>query len=95
MSSAPENWYVYYPTPRVPAVALAALRAMQAELMQRSGVRAHLEERVASGSTPTWMEVYEGIRDPDSFAAELRAGVDSSGLATHAVERRIERFRHL
>jgi hypothetical protein len=95
MTDAPENWYVYYPTPNSPAAALPVLRSMQAELRQTSGIAARVEERVGSVSTPTWMEVYEGITDPDRFAATLEATVESSGLAAHAVGRRIERFRRL
>lgn len=95
MTRTPENWYVYYPAPTSPAVALPVLRSMQAEIERTSGIAARVEERVESGSTPTWMEVYEGITDPDRFGARLQASVDSSGLAAHAASRRIERFRRL
>jgi hypothetical protein len=95
MTREPENWYVYYPAPVSPAAALPVLRSMQAELEHTNGIAARVEERLETGSTPTWMEVYEGVTDPDRFAAALQATVDSSGLATHALARRIERFRRL
>lgn len=94
MSNASENWYVYYPAPS--ATALPALRGMLDTLIAGSGVRARLEERVERGSTPTWMEVYEGIRDPDTFEAALAAAVRASGLPQELTAvRRVERFRML
>ena len=94
MSTAAENWYVYYPAPS--AAALPALRAMLQTLAAGSAVRARLEERVEFGSTPTWMEVYEDIRDPDAFEAALTAAVRASGLPQElTVARRVERFRIL
>jgi Domain of unknown function (DUF4936) len=94
MSQASENWYVYYPAPSV--AALPALRAMLQTLAAGGAVRARLEERVELGSTPTWMEVYEGIHDPAAFEAALSAAVRASGLPQElTAARRVERFRML
>jgi len=67
---------------------------MQEQLAACSGIAARLEERVESG-TPTWMEVYEGVKDPEGFAANLRDVVMANGLAEVTLARRIERFRPL
>lgn len=95
MKRLPENWYVYYPAPTSPGSALPLLRAMQAELTGRNGISARVEERVGSGSSATWMEVYEGVTDPEEFAARLQAAVVATGLAQHTVARHVERFRRL
>jgi hypothetical protein len=91
-----ENWYVYYAAPAAAATALPLLRQMQQRLMNKDGVRARIEERVQAGATPTWMEVYEGVTDPQAFASNLQAAVRASGMAAdHLGERHIERFRGL
>ena len=94
MSASSENWYVYYPVPAAAASALPALRRMLGALAAGSHVHTRLEESVGRGSTPTWMEVYEGIHDPIAFEAELAAAVRSlpQELTT---ARRVERFRCL
>ena len=96
MSTAQENWYVYYPAPATVASALPQLRAMQQRLVDSSGVRARIEERVGPGASPTWMEVYEGVSDPDSFAAALAEALSLSVWAPEVAQaRRVERFRCL
>jgi hypothetical protein len=96
MTTVHENWYVYYPAPAAAGSVLPLLRAMQQRLVDRSGVRARLEERVGPGATPTWMEVYEGVNDPDGFAATLAEAVkDSEWTRELAQARRVERFRCL
>lgn len=95
MSRPSENWYVYYPAPGSAASALALLRAMQAQLVAGSGIAARVEERVDTGRTATWMEVYEGVTDPEEFASNLQAAVMATGLAEYAPARHIERFRPL
>ncbi len=96
MSTAQENWYVYYPAPAEVAAALPQLRAMQQRLVDSSGVRARIEERVGPGASPTWMEVYEGVSDPESFAAALAGALSLSGWARELAQaRRVERFRCL
>ena len=75
---------------------LPQLRAMQQRLANRSGVRARLEERVGPAATPTWMEVYEGVRDPDGFAAILADAINESEWTRELAQaRRVERFRCL
>jgi hypothetical protein len=94
--SATENWYVYYPAPPAAAAALPRLRAMQIGLTQRAAIRARVEERVGTDAAPTWMEVYEGVTDPEVFAAALQAAVGTIGLAPEQVAaRHTERFRTL
>ena len=95
MKRLPENWYVYYTAPTSPGSALPLLRAMQAQLTGSNGVSARVEERVDSGSAATWMEVYEGVTDPEEFAANLQAAVVATGLAQHTLARHVERFRRL
>lgn len=95
MSTAHENWYVYYPAP-VASDALPRLRAMQRQLAQASGVAARIEARAAADATPTWMEVYEGVADPQAFAAQLADALAASGLQQELpAQRRVERFRPL
>ena len=92
-----ENWYIYYPAPREDSVeALQRLRSMQHRLSANGVARVRIEERVGALTTPTWMEVYEGIEDPDAFASQLASAVLESQLpADLATTRRIERFRCL
>jgi len=95
MSADRENWYVYYPAPDV-ADALPRLRAMQHQLAQASGIVARIEERAAADATPTWMEVYEGIADPQAFATQLAEALQTTGLHRELPsQRRVERFRPL
>lgn len=93
MRAAPENWYVYYAAPS-DATALTRVRTMQQQLTGVGAARARLEERVAT-EKPTWMEVYEGIADPEAFAVTLSAAVTANRLPELVGVRRIERFRCL
>lgn len=97
MSPVSENWYIYYPAPREgSAVALQRLRSMQQRLSASGVSRVRIEERVGTPTTPTWMEVYEGIKDPDAFASQLASAVLESRLPVDlAAARRVERFRCL
>ncbi len=89
-----ENWYVYYPAPA--ALALPLLREMQRQLVPGAVLQARVEERVGSGTAPTWMEVYEGVKEPDSFAMLLDVAVGRAGLtAEQRAARHVERFRAL
>ena len=97
MSTGRENWYIYYPAPRdgVPE-ALQRLRAMQQRLSNGGVGRVSIEERVGEMTTPTWMEVYEGIQDPGAFAAVLAAALRETQLPSDMMAaRRTERFRCL
>jgi hypothetical protein len=88
-----EHWYVYYPAPA--AGLLDAVRSMQRQLAATGGVETRLEQRIGA-ATPTWMEVYQNVRDPASFDRALAAALAASGLPPelHAA-RRVERFRPL
>jgi hypothetical protein len=89
-----ENWYVYYPAPA--ALALPLLQEMQRQLVPGAVQQARVEERVGSGTAPTWMEVYEGVKEPDSFAMLLDVAVGRAGLtAEQRAARHVERFRAL
>ena len=89
-----ENWYVYYPAHA--ALALPLLREMQRQLVSGAVQQARVEERVGSGTAPTWMEVYEGVKEPDSFAMLLDVAVGRAGLtAEQRAARHVERFRAL
>jgi len=95
MTGPRENWYIYYPAPAA-ADALPRLRAMQRQLAQASGIVARIEARAAADATPTWMEVYEGVADPQAFAAQLADALQASGLQGELPsQRHVERFRPL
>jgi hypothetical protein len=88
-----EHWYVYYPAPA--AGLIDAVRAMQRQLATARGVETRLEQRVGA-ATPTWMEVYENVRDPASFDRALAAALAASELPPEMhTSRRVERFRPL
>jgi Domain of unknown function (DUF4936) len=97
MNAVQENWYIYYPAPREGgAEALQLLRAMQQRVSASGVSQVRIEERVGTPSTPTWMEVYEGIEDPGAFASALASAVLESRLPSElTAARRIERFRCL
>ncbi len=95
MSTDRENWYIYYPAPSDPQ-SLPRLRAMQRQLTLASGVAARIEARAAAHTTPTWMEVYEGVVDPQAFSLQLADALAASGLAQELPSpRHVERFRPL
>jgi hypothetical protein len=92
---APAHFYVYYRVDDDTAVARAKIGALIAEVEARTGISGRLLARCEDPST--WMEVYEPIRDPGSFARTLAACVRSVGAADVAVDgtRRIECFAAL
>lgn len=76
------HYYVYY---RVRSDvghedAEATVRAMQAALERRTGIAGRLMER--RDDAVTWMEVYEGVADPDAFEAALRIEANAHRLAS-------------
>ncbi|NMG31538.1 DUF4936 family protein [Aromatoleum evansii] len=89
------HYYVYY---RVRADAEhedaeATVRAMQAALERRTGVAGRLLER--RDDAVTWMEVYEGVADPEAFEAALRIETDAhqvADLVEPGAARHTERF---
>jgi hypothetical protein len=69
--------YVYFKT--APGADVAPpVRRMQAELAQLSGIQGRLMRRRDDAST--WMEVYEGLADPERFEAMLADAVARHGL---------------
>jgi hypothetical protein len=89
-----ENWYVYYSLPAAQCSSLLPrVQTMQRQLAAANGVSARLERRVDDGTTPTVMEVYEHVADPELFAAALRLAVDAAEFAPELnAARRLERF---
>lgn len=84
--------YVYYKTAADARVA-PRVQAMQEELARRCGVQGRLLRRRDDAST--WMEVYEGLLEPEWFEAML-----AEAVAHHRLEdlprpgerRHMERF---
>lgn len=62
------SYFVYYRVTQ-PQLAGIALRAMQAELLARSGIGGRLLSK--HGEPGLWMEIYEGVSDAPAFEAEL------------------------
>lgn len=90
-----QHWFVYYRLdPSAAARVEPSLRAMLAEIAAERGVRARLMRRAdTTGGPVTLLEVYDGIRQPESFEASLAAAVARAGLPAAVVEqRRTERF---
>jgi Domain of unknown function (DUF4936) len=87
------SYYIYYRTNESEPQVRAAVGAMLTALARDTGVQGRLLHRC--DDMTTWMEVYEGIRDPARFERALDAAVDTFGLrallAPNA-ERHIERF---
>jgi hypothetical protein len=70
-----------------------AISAMQAALREEIGVQGRLLHRLEDEAT--WMEVYEGVRDPTTFERELERAVERFGLRhllASGAERHHERF---
>jgi hypothetical protein len=74
------GYYIYY---RIPAERVAEAKrivsALQAELLQETGVQGRLLHRRDDPST--WMEIYEGVADEKAFHGALDAVVGRSGFA--------------
>jgi hypothetical protein len=72
--------YVYYKVRAIDAAALAPrVRALQADLAARHGVRGQLKRRPdARDGLQTWMEVYPAV--DAGFEALLAAAVAGAGL---------------
>lgn len=97
-AAAPIDCYVYYRVgASADARALAArVRAMQAALARRTGVRGRLLRRADDAST--WMECYDRVPAWPAFAAALDEEVAAHGLAEvpgGAGMRQLERFVEL
>jgi Domain of unknown function (DUF4936) len=91
-----EHWYVYYVVPEAERdTVLPIVRRLQ-ESLDAAGVRARLEERVDPDRSPTWMEVYEGVKNPDAFRQAMATALAASGLSDELRNaRHVERFKVL
>ncbi len=90
-----QHWFVYYKLDAVSAAALAPrLREVLGQVADATGVRGRLMRRAdEAGERSTLMEVYEGIAQPQAFAAALEEAVDRAGLPPALrAQRRTERF---
>ena len=87
------SYYIYYRTAADAVRIRAAVAAMQAALAEATGVAGRLLSRVDDRAT--WMEIYEGVADPDRFEQELAVAVERFGLRAllaAGAERHVERF---
>lgn len=74
---------------------LPIVRRLQASLDAVTGVRSRLEERVDPDRL-TWMEVYEGVKNPDEFRSAMATALAASGLSDELRNaRHVERFKVL
>ncbi len=65
------HYYVWYRVQAgTEAEAETAVRSLQARLACRSGVSGRLLKK--RDAAETWMEVYEGVAEPQSFERQLR-----------------------
>lgn len=89
-----QHWYVYYKVGvDVHDQVIEQVRQMQEALGVAAGVQGRLLERADAERESTLMEVYEGIREPERFAAQLEEALRSARLPGAVVDaRRIERF---
>jgi hypothetical protein len=87
------SYYVYYRSAAAPAAVRAAVIAMQESLAGATGVRGRLVRRIEEDGT--WMEIYEGVTDPERFERELAAATAGARLETllaPGAARHLERF---
>jgi Domain of unknown function (DUF4936) len=88
-----QNYYIYYRVAAAPDEVRATASAMQAALVEETGVRGRLLHR--AGDQGTWMEVYENVLDETVFERELNGAVERFGLRrllAPGAERHVERF---
>lgn len=92
--AAAQSWFVYYKVPSV-AYSEAARRArsVTAALAGRMSIAPRVMRKADDLATATLMEIYEGIDDPDRFAAAMADAVAASGMPQAWIDaRRVERF---
>ncbi|MBR0565762.1 DUF4936 family protein [Azoarcus sp. L1K30] len=77
---APRHYFIYYRVRDDVDVddAHATVRSMQVELEKACGVAGRLFIRAHEDAT--WMEVYEGVTEPERFEHALREGVVQHAL---------------
>ena len=93
-----QHWFVYYKLdPAAVRELEPRLRDKQAQIAAASGVRPRLMRRAdAAGGPLTLLEVYDGIRQPETFGQALAAAVARAGLpAALLAQRRSECFEEL
>ena len=88
---------MYYSVPEAGRdTVLPMVRQMQAALCAATGVRARVEERADPSQSLTWMEIYEGVKNPDAFREAMAAALASSELPVELLSaRHVERFKVL
>jgi len=92
---SPAHVYVYYRVIGEQAAARATITALLADVEARTGVAGRLLARCDDPST--WMEVYEPVERPGTFARTLAACARRVGAAGVALDgrRTVERFAAL
>jgi len=87
------SYYVYYKSDTPAAAVREAVAVLQAALARTTGVQGRLQRRVDGSGT--WMEIYEGVADPECFERELAAAVALArieSLLAPGAARHVERF---
>jgi hypothetical protein len=90
MDPSPCSLYVYFKLAAPDAALCGRLSAMQSELARQTDVSARLMRR--RDDTLTWMEVYEGIVDPDAFTLTLAEALAKHGIDAASPPRHLEWF---
>ena len=72
------SYYIYYRVAQ-PAQAQTLVRDLQTALKSRTGIAGRLLRK--RDDPTTWMEVYEGVEEPDAFEQCLAAGVQTINFA--------------
>ena len=88
------SFYVYYKIEQTDAAAAhAAVMRLFLEVQTNANIAGRLLKR--ADDARTWMEVYEGIADPERFKSELEAALLRSRLLAHIEhgQRHIEHFQ--
>ena len=87
------SYYVYFRSTATAAAVREAVLVMQTALARATGVHGRLLRRVDGDGT--WMEIYEGISDPERFERELAAAAALArveALLAPGAARHVERF---
>ena len=92
--TAQQSWFVYY---KVPSASCADMtrraRLVAGALASWVSVAPRVLRKVDEATVTTLMETYEGVADPQGFAAAMADAVAAAGFPQELVAtRRIERF---
>jgi hypothetical protein len=92
--AAAQSWFVYYKVPNGACNETSRrARSVAAALASRMSIAPRLMRKADDAATATLMEIYEGIDDPDRFAAAMADAVVASGMPQELIDaRRVERF---